>query len=178
MGSSVMWPLTLGAMPTKLARTVAASVSGRLSHRQTVKTIATMAPTRMIAPTVRPVARRSGEGCSVYAVGSATEHALPDDEGEKNHQRDIHESSWPKVGVDAQAREEPPEEDGSENAKHQRRHPGREVRAGHGDVRGRPAAREEAGSDDQDTRGQASPGTHQGPAPLRGPHGLPVGTLG
>src|SRR4029077_14554810 len=137
MGSSMMWPLTLGAMPTKLARTVAVSVSGRLSQRQTVKTIATMAPTRMIAPTARPMARRSGEGCSGYAVGSASKHALPDDEGEEDHQGHIHESSWPEVGIDAQTREEVPQEDGSESAKPQRRHPGREVRAGHGDVRGR-----------------------------------------
>src|SRR5262245_24344141 len=110
-----MWPFTLGAMPTKLARTVAVSVSGRLSQRQTVKTSAKMAPTRMIGPTVRPRARRSGEGCSVSSVGSATEHALPDDEGEEDHQRDVHESPWPEIWIDAKAREEPPAEDGSEN---------------------------------------------------------------
>src|SRR5882724_1294412 len=148
MGSSMMWPLTLGAMPTKLARTVAASVSGLLSHRQMVNAIATTAPTRMIAPTARPRVRRSGAGCSAC---SATEHALPDDKGEEDHQGHIHESSWPEVGIDAQTHEEPPEEDSPENTDHQRRHPGWEVRAGHGDVRARAAARK--GDGHQDAQG-------------------------
>src|SRR2546427_285731 len=36
----MMWPLTCGAMPTKLARTVASSVCGRVSHCSSVTTTA------------------------------------------------------------------------------------------------------------------------------------------
>src|SRR5262245_42355689 len=143
MGSSTMCPFTLGAMPTKLARTVASSVSGRVSHCQTATATAIAAPTRMSAPTRRPKARRHAGGLSSRSVmGSATEHAHPDDHGEKDHQTRVHKNTGSQVRVDPRAGEELPEQYRSEDTEHEGRHPGWKVRARHGDVRAGPAPRE------------------------------------
>src|SRR5215475_1224640 len=135
-----MCPLTFGAIPMKLARTVASSVSGKFSHRQTVTTMAIKAPTRMSAPRARPSARRPADGASSGSnVGSATEHA-PEDEGDENHEGGIDEDARTEVRVKAGTREELPDEDGREDADHERGHPGGKVRACHGDVCTPPAA--------------------------------------
>src|SRR5262245_12654502 len=105
-----MCPFTLGAMPMKFARTVASSVSGRVSHCHTATTTATAAPTRMRVPTRRPRARRHAGGLSSRsAMGSATEHAHPDDQGEKDHQARVHENTGSQVRVEPGAGEELPE---------------------------------------------------------------------
>src|SRR5262247_2275934 len=110
-----MCPFTLGAMPMKFARTVAASVSGRFSQRQTVAAIAAAAPTRMSAPITRPTARRHpGDDSSGSVMGSATKHAQPDDEGDEDHQSRIHENTRPQIRVEPRAREELPEQHGPE----------------------------------------------------------------
>ena len=54
-----MWPLTCGAMPTKLARTVASSVCGRVSHCSRVTITATAAPATIRPPSSRPAIRRA-----------------------------------------------------------------------------------------------------------------------
>src|SRR5215468_11182287 len=136
-----MCPDTFGAIPTKLARTVASSVSGKFSHRQTVTTMAIKAPTMMSVPRARASARRSAEGTSSGSVGSATEDT-PEDEGDEDHEGGIDEDARAEVGVEAGPREELPAEHGREDADHEGEHPRGKVRACHGDVRTRPAAGE------------------------------------
>src|SRR5215469_1982774 len=116
-----MYPFTFGAIPTKLARTVASSVSGRFSHCQIPTTIATAAAIRIRAPTRRPTARRDlSRGSSGSTIASATEHSQPEDQGDEEHQARVHDGgSRPEIRIDSRARAELPEEDGAENAEHQ-----------------------------------------------------------
>src|SRR5215467_3411610 len=155
-----MCPDTFGAIPTKLARTVASSVSGKFSHRQTVTTMAIRAPTMMSVPRARASARRPAEGASSGSVArSATEHT-PEDEGDEDHEGRIDEDARNQVGIEASAREELPAEDGREDADHEGGHPGGKVRACHGDVCTPPAA----GQNDAD-RGHSGLATpRSGPA--------------
>src|SRR5262245_17311105 len=136
-----MCPFTLGAMPTKFARTVAASVWGRFSHCQTVSPTANTAPTRMSAPIMRPRGRRQpGDSSSGSAKGSATEHAQPDNQGDEDHEAGIHEHTRAQVRIEPGAREDLPEQQRPQDTEHEGRHPRWKVRAGHGDVRAWPAA--------------------------------------
>src|SRR5262245_26429697 len=168
MGSSVMCPLTLGAMPTKFARRVAASVSGRFSHRQNAITIAATAPTRMSAPIMRPSTRRHpADASSGSAMGSATEHAQPDDESDEDDQARIYEHSRPQVRVEPGTREELPAHHGPEDAEHEGRHPGGKVRASHRDVGAWPAARQQGASGHRVTTAKARPT----PTRFSGDHG-------
>src|SRR5215472_13386641 len=155
-----MCPDTFAAMPTKLARTVASSVSGKFSHRQTVTTMAIKAPTRIMAPRARPSARRPADGTSSCSnVGSATEHA-PEDEGDEDHEGRIDEHARTEVGVEAGAREEFPDENRPEDAHHEGGHPRGKVGPRHGDVCTPPAT----GQHDTD-RGHSGPATpRSGPA--------------
>src|SRR5262245_45529147 len=143
IGRSTMWPLTFGAIPTKLARIVASSVSGRFSHCQAAAAAATTAPTRMSAPTRRPATRRHPPGASSESiVGSATEHSQPEGQGDDQDQPRIDQGPRPEVRVDPDPGEELPEHDGDEDAEHERQHPGREVRTRYRDVRPGSAARD------------------------------------
>src|SRR6516165_8766763 len=135
-----MCPDTFGAIPTKLARTVASSVSGKFSHRQTVTTMAIKAPTMMSVPRARASARRPADGTSSGSLAdSATEHT-PKVEGDQDHEGGIDEDARAEVGVEAGPREELPAEHGREDADHEGGHPGGKVGACHGDVRPRAAA--------------------------------------
>src|SRR5262252_3951097 len=152
-----MCPDTFGAIPTKLARTVASSVSGKFSHRQTVTTMAIKAPTMMSVPRARASARRPADGASSGSIaGSATEHT-PEDQGDEDHERGIDEDARAQVGVEAGPREELPAEHGREDADHEGEHPRGKIRACHGDVRTRPAAGQNGAAPGH--RGAAKPGS-------------------
>src|SRR5262249_52921719 len=143
-----MWPLTFGAIPTKFARMVASSVSGRYSHCQAAAAATTRAHTRMRAPTTRPATRRHPPcPSSGSSAGSATEHSQPEGEGDDDNQTRVHERPRPEIRVDPNAREELPEEDGADDTDHQREHPRREVGACHGDVGTRAAPGERGARD-------------------------------
>src|SRR5262245_17874912 len=130
IGSSTMWPLTFGAIPTKFARMGASSVSGRFSHCQAAAAAATTAPTRISAPTRRAATRRHPPGASSESiVGSATEHSQPEGEGDDQDQTRIDQGPRPEVWVDPDPGKELPAHDGDEDAEDQGQHPGREVRA-------------------------------------------------
>src|SRR5215813_9731519 len=146
-----MCPDTFAAIPTKLARTVASSVSGKFSHRQTVTTMAIKAPTRMSVPRARASARRPAEGTSSGSIaGSATEHT-PEDERDENHEGGIDEDARAQVRVEAGTCEELP---------------AGKVRACHGDVCTPPAA----GQHDAD-RGHPRPAKpRSGPANVEFAH--------
>src|SRR5262245_15609089 len=123
-------------MPTKLARTVASSVSGWVSDRQTTTATAMTAPTRITVPTIRPSARRQpgGDISSTSSVGSATEDSQPDDDGDQDHETRIHEGSRAEIGVDAQPGEELPRHRCADDTDDEGRHPRWEVGSHHGDV--------------------------------------------
>src|SRR5262249_15405533 len=124
MGSSTMWPFTLGAMPTKFARTVAASVSGRISHRQTVTTIAIAAPMRMSTPIARPRPRRGPDGGSSRsaAMGSAPKE-VQQDQRDEDYQPPVHEHARPEMRIEPGPREELPAQDGPDHADDEGAHP-------------------------------------------------------
>src|SRR5262245_3372512 len=176
MGSSTMCPFTLGAMPTKFARTVAASVSGRYSHCHTVYATAMAAPTRISAPIRRPRTRcRPDPPSSKSAMGSSTEYAQPDDERQEDHQARIHEDPRPQERVEPGAREESPAQHGADDTQHQRGHPRGEVRAGHGNVRPRTAARQSYSGDGDPAASGAVPQPRRSHAVYRSVRGPGAG---
>src|SRR6266436_9667690 len=105
----MMWPLTCGAMPTKLARTVASSVCGRVSHCSRVTTTAMAAPATIAAPITRPARRRAPESPSSVsgAIGLHPEQRHPENEGDENREARVDERSRAEVGGDAHPQEEP-----------------------------------------------------------------------
>src|SRR5262249_35916496 len=171
-GSSTMWPLTLGAIPTKLARTVASSVSARLSQCHTATATATTAPARMSAPTSRPRTRRPPEGAgSRSSARSSTEHPQPDDDGDQDHQPRVYERSRSEVRVDPDAHDELPEHRGADPPDHEPPHPRRKLRPAPGDARPRapPRGAPPAGHG-QDGETPSPAGTRRMPEPCRRGH--------
>src|ERR1700752_5166504 len=104
-----MWPLTCGAMPTKLARTVASSVWGRVSHCSNATTTATAAPAMIAPPIRRPTRRRTGEssGPTGAVIALHPEERHPEDQGDEDHEARVDERAWPEVGIDTRAKEQP-----------------------------------------------------------------------
>src|SRR4030095_17219818 len=90
-------------MPMKLARTVASSVCGRVSHCRSVTTTATAAPPTINAPSTRPATRRTLEPPSSArcAIGLDPEQRHPQDEGDENREARIDQRSRTEVRVDA-----------------------------------------------------------------------------
>src|SRR5205823_10309825 len=120
-----MCPLTWGAMPTKLARTVASSVCGRVSHCSSVTTTATAAPATIKAPSSRPATRRAPESPSPScgAMGLDPEQRHPEDEGDENREARVDERSRTEVGVNAHPQEEPSREHGDTDTDRGAEHP-------------------------------------------------------
>src|SRR5262245_31795321 len=126
-----MWPLTCGAMPTKLARTVASSVCGRISHWSSVTTTAMTAAVTIAMPSSRPRMRRKpASGCPVSSVmASDPEKRHPEDERDEECQTRIHERSRAHIGIDPGAHQEPADKEGPHDSEDRTKHPGREERA-------------------------------------------------
>src|SRR5262245_40892815 len=120
-----MWPLTCGAMPMKLARTVASSVCGRVSHCSKVTITAIAAPATITVPITRPATRRAPDSprSPCWSMGLPPEQRYPENEGDENHEARIDERSRAEVGVDAQSQEEPPREHGDADADRGAQHP-------------------------------------------------------
>src|SRR5262245_18279370 len=95
-------------MPTKLARTVASSVCGRISHCKSVTITATTAPRTINAPSSRPATRRAREspGPSSGVISLDSEEDHPENEGDQDRDTRIDEHSRADVGIDAHANEE------------------------------------------------------------------------
>src|SRR4030095_9575488 len=132
-----MWPLTCGAMPPKLARTVASSVCGRVSHCSSVTITATAAPATISTPSTRPAMRRAPESASSArcAIGLHPEQRHPEDQGDENREARVDERSRTEVGVYAHPQEEPTREHGDADADRGAEHPRGEERADHVDLR-------------------------------------------
>src|SRR5262245_55129905 len=150
-----MWPLTWGAMPTKLARTVASSVCGRVLHCNSVMTMATAAPATIRPPSSRPATRRAPPSPSPSrgAIGLGPEQRHPEDEGDENREARVDERPWADVGVHPHHDEEPSREHGDHDADRGAEHPGGEERA-----------------DDVDLRAQRPPPIAPAPRGRRGSH--------
>src|SRR6266700_1798765 len=132
-----MWPLTWGATPTKLARTVASSVCGRVLHCSSVTTTAMAAPATIKPPSSRPATRRAPGSSSPSrgAIGLDPEQRHPEDEGDENREARVDERSGAEVGIHAEPEEEPSGEHGDDDADGGAEHPRREERADDVDLR-------------------------------------------
>src|SRR5262245_13235593 len=124
-------------MPTKLARTVASSVCGRVSHCRSVKTTATAAPPTITAPSTRPATRRTLDSPSSArcAIVLNPEQRHPKDEGDENRETGVDERSRAEVRIDADPQEEHAREHGDADADRGAEHPRGEERADHVDLR-------------------------------------------
>src|SRR5207245_2195446 len=132
-----MWPLTCGAMPTKLARTVASSVCGRVSHCTSVTTTAMAAPATIEAPIKRPARRRAPESPSALsgASGLHAEQRQQENKGDENREARIDERSRAEVRVHADAEKEPSRDHSNTDADRGAEHPRRKKRADDVDLR-------------------------------------------
>src|SRR6266404_7977902 len=112
-------------MPTKLARTVASSVCGRVSHCSSVTTTATAAPATIKAPSSLPATRRAPESPSPScgAMGLDPEQGHPENQGDENREAWIDERSRAEVRVHADAEKQPSREHGNTDADRGAEHP-------------------------------------------------------
>src|SRR5262249_12202835 len=135
--SSTMCPLTWGATPTKLARTVASSVCGRVSHWSSVTATAIAAAATITTPSSRPTMwRRPGSGggdSSLMASHPAERH--PESQGDENGQARVHERRRAHVGIDPGADEQASREQGHHDADQGAQHPRGEEGADDVDLR-------------------------------------------
>src|SRR5216110_2326621 len=118
-------------MPTKLARTVASSVCGRVSHCSRVT------PATMAAPITRPARRRAPESPSSVsgAIGLYPEQRHPENEGDENREAWIDERSRAEVRVHADSEKQPSRGHGNTDADRGAEHPRRKKRADDVDLR-------------------------------------------
>src|SRR3989454_1177640 len=114
-------------MPTKLARTVASSVCGLVSHCSSATITATAAPATIRVPSTRPATRRAPESArsARCAIGLHPEQRHPEDEGDENREARIDERSRAEVRVHADAEKEPSRDHGNTDADRGAEHPRR-----------------------------------------------------
>src|SRR5262249_43336891 len=148
-GNSTIWPLTSGATPIKLARTVASSVCGCTCHCQTVRTMAAAAPAMMPTPMSRPMTLRQGvdgpmstsrrgAGASVSSsrrgaclvvstslIGLVPQEEQPGGQGAQDDQTGVDQAPWPQVRMQVRRDEELTHHPSDHEADHDRQHPGR-----------------------------------------------------
>src|SRR2546428_8592656 len=124
-------------MPTKLARTVASSVCGRVLHWSSVTTTAMAAPATINAPSNRPATRRAPESPtpSRGAIELDPEQGHPEDQGDHNREARVDERPWAEVGVHTHHDEKPSGEHGDDDADGGAEHPRREERPDDVDLR-------------------------------------------
>src|SRR5262249_22786909 len=126
--SSTMCPLTCGAIPTKLARTVASSVCGRVSHWRSVTATARTAAAMIAAPSTRPTRRRTPgcEGVAWSVMTSDPEERKPEHEGDEDSQTRVHQPPRAHVGIDSDTDQEGSRQEGHDDPDDRAQHPGRE----------------------------------------------------
>src|SRR6266704_1364411 len=105
-------------MPTKLARTVASSVCGRVSHCSSVTTTAMAAPATIAAPITRPARRRAPESPSALSgvIGLHPEQRHPENQGDENREARIDERPRAEERVHAHPEEDRAREQGDNDA--------------------------------------------------------------
>src|SRR5215470_1040236 len=96
-------------MPTKLARTVASSVWGRVSHCSKVTMTATIAPATIAAPMRRPTRRRVAEssGSTRGGIGLDPEERHPQNQGDEDGEARVDERTRAEVWIHVDANEQP-----------------------------------------------------------------------
>src|SRR5437867_9039581 len=124
-------------MPTKLARTVASSVCGRVCHCNSVTTMATAAPATIRPPSSRPATRRAPPSARPlrWSIWLAPEQRHPENEGDEQREARIDERSRAEVGVHAHPEEQLSREHGDDDADRGAEHPRGEERADDVDLR-------------------------------------------
>src|SRR6267142_4700504 len=124
-------------MPTKLARTVASSVCGRVSHCSSATITATAAPATINVPSTRPATRRAPESPSSArcAIGLHPEQRHPEDEGDENREARVDERPRAEERIHAHPEEDRAREQGDTDADRGAEHPRGEERADHVDLR-------------------------------------------
>src|SRR6266404_5644836 len=124
-------------MPTKLARTDASSVCGRVSHCNKVTTAATAAPVTINAPSTRPATRRPPGSPSPWrsVIRLDPEQRHPKDEGDEQREAGIDERARAEVGIDAHPKEESSREHGDTDTDRGAEHPRGKERADDVDLR-------------------------------------------
>src|SRR5689334_18852168 len=95
-------------MPTKLARTVASSVCGRVSHCSRVTTMVMAAPATITPPINRPARYRVAEpsGPPRGVIGLHPEQRHPQSEGDENRQAGVDQRSRTEVRIHTDAKKQ------------------------------------------------------------------------
>src|SRR5262245_55994088 len=132
-----MWPLTCGAMPTKLARTVASSVCGRISHCRSATITAIAAPPTIAMPSIRPMTRRApgSDGICFSAMALAPEESYPEHQGNEESKTRVDQRWRAHIGIEPGTDKKPPSEQRHHNPYQGAEHPGREKRTDNIDLR-------------------------------------------
>src|SRR4030095_4682469 len=125
-----MCPLTCGAIPTKLARTVASSVCGLISHWTNVTTTIMAAAAMMPMPSTRPIMRRApGSDAMLFsAIKLTSEQSHPEYERDENAKTRIDQRWGPSQRTDPGAFNQPASEKSRPNPDQSAEHPGRKER--------------------------------------------------
>src|SRR5437667_9721824 len=124
-------------MPTKLARTVASSVWGLISHWTNVTTTITAAAAMIPMPSTRPIMRRApGPDAMLFsAIMLTSEQSHPEYERDENAKTRIDQRWRPYIRMKPRPNKEPPSEQSRANPDQSAEHPGRKKRADNIDLR-------------------------------------------
>src|SRR5215510_14485763 len=156
-GSSTIWPLTSGATPIKLARTVASSVWGCTCHCQMVRVMATTAPAMIHMPMSLPMALCTGAVVSTSFIGLVPQEEQPGGQCAQDDQTGVDQAPWPQVRMQVRRYEELTRNPSDHEADHDRQHPGRKKGSQHVDGWPHTASRQRQGEDCQCQPCRASP---------------------
>src|SRR5207249_11385454 len=118
-------------MPTKLARTVASSVCGLISHWTNVTTTITAAAAMIPMPSTRPIMRRAPGSDAVLfsAIKLTSEQSHPEYERDDNAKTRIDQRWWPYIRMKPRPNKELPSEQSRPNPDQTAQHPARQKRA-------------------------------------------------
>src|SRR5213593_4203951 len=125
-----MCPLTCGAIPTTLSRTVASSGCGLISHCTNVTTIMMAAAATIPTPSTRPAMRRApGSDAMLFsAIKLTSEQSHPEYERDENAKTRIDQRWRPYIRIETSAFKQPASEQSCPNPDQSAEHPGREER--------------------------------------------------
>src|SRR5262245_11910575 len=125
-----MCPFTCGAIPTKLARTVASSVCGLVCHWSSATIMAMAAATTIPAPITRPRVRRApgSDARSFSAIKLTSEESHPECESNENGETRINKRRRTDIRIEAGPDKKPPAKQSCPNSDQGAEHPGRKER--------------------------------------------------
>src|SRR5262245_24952556 len=117
-------------MPTKLARTVASSVCGLISHWRSATITAITAPPTIPTPSKRPMTRRApgSDGRCFSAMGLAPKERHQEHQGNEKSKTRVDQRWRTHIGIEPGTDKQPPSEHRHPNPDQDAEHPGREKR--------------------------------------------------